>query len=348
MKHKKILLLNRRKTPNLYSIENVNTSLYSCFHRSTDILISSKDLPFPTKPHFFLLNCLYALYQSIYFDLVHQTGDSHYVLPFCLFSKRLLTIHDLRQLSTYKGIKHRVYKFLWFYLPTLFSSRIICISSFTHLALLKSFPHTADKSTIIHNPLRNEFFVNPPASQEKNIFNATRPLHFLIVGTRSNKNANLSLHLLSYIKTSFIVNVVGRKADLAKEHIINTRSSGFCRELNFYENISNKSLITLYDYSHFLLFLSSYEGFGLPILEAQSRGVIPIVNNIEPMSSLCSSDNALLFNSLSISYMAPRLITLLDQPELCAKLCANAYRNACHHHPEYAANSYLSLYLSSL
>ena len=67
--------------------------------------------------------------------------------------------------------------------------------------------------------------------------------------------------------------------------------------INFknYVGISLKSLINKYIKCDILVFTSVYEGFGLPILEAQKIGRPVITSNIQPMKYVAGK-GALLVN----------------------------------------------------
>ena len=74
-------------------------------------------------------------------------------------------------------------------------------------------------------------------------------------------------------------------------------------------NLSNEELLEEYDKASIFLFPSLAEGFGLPIVEAQSRGCIVITSNIEPMRSVLGKDGGVLVNPYDINEIAKGIIT---------------------------------------
>ena len=51
-------------------------------------------------------------------------------------------------------------------------------------------------------------------------------------------------------------------------------------------DISNNKMRNIYANNDILLMVSKYEGFGMPIIEAQSSGTVVITSDIEPMKSI--------------------------------------------------------------
>ena len=66
-----------------------------------------------------------------------------------------------------------------------------------------------------------------------------------------------------------------------------------------YINISERKLIDCYNQARLLLFPSLYEGFGLPIIEAQKMCVPVITSNISPMKNIVNN-SAILINPKDI------------------------------------------------
>ena len=67
-----------------------------------------------------------------------------------------------------------------------------------------------------------------------------------------------------------------------------------------YINISDKKIKNLYEKNDILLMASYYEGFGMPIIEAQASGMVVVTSNKEPMRSVAGG-SALLVNPKNIN-----------------------------------------------
>ena len=85
---------------------------------------------------------------------------------------------------------------------------------------------------------------------------------------------------------------------------INENQIKYLREnkINYknYINVSENVLMSFYNQAMVLLFPSLYEGFGLPIIEAQRMCVPVITSNISPMKEIVNK-SAILVNPKDIN-----------------------------------------------
>jgi mannosyltransferase len=149
------------------------------------------------------------------------------------------------------------------------SEYIICISETTKKDLLK-FVKGIDENKIhvIYNGVSGDYYV---VDKKKCV---SQYGDFIIyVGLRTGyKNFNLAV--LAAKKTKLNLVIVGNKLT-KQENIFLNKELG--KEHFFSLNkISNKDLNLLYNQAYCLLYPSLYEGFGLPVLEAQKAGC-PVV-----------------------------------------------------------------------
>lgn len=105
-------------------------------------------------------------------------------------------------------------------------------------------------------------------------------------GTDFHKNLDTLIAALEGIKCKLVVLVkmTSAQCNLAKEkHVVYK---------NYY-NISNEEVYDLYKSADIVTFVSSYEGFGMPIIEGQCTGRIVITTNKEPMNWVAGKNCAL-------------------------------------------------------
>lgn len=79
--------------------------------------------------------------------------------------------------------------------------------------------------------------------------------------------------------------------------------------------VSDEELAKLYASAEFLLMPSLYEGFGFPIIEAQSFGVPVIASNCSSMPEV-AGDGALLIDPTNVSEIADAILRLHKNPDL--------------------------------
>lgn len=192
-------------------------------------------------------------------QIVHITSDMYFIVPFLLGKKIIITIHDIGRYKELTGMKKLIYKCLWLSLPAKLADIIITVSDYTSRDILDHISRNLEKKIIrIYNPLP-EIFV--PAEKE---FNNARPV-LLQVGTIPNKNVENVIRALSDIPCHLIL--IGRLSDeqqkLLKKHKI--------QYSNFF-GLDYKEVYEQYAGSDIVLFISSFEGFGMPVIEANAAG----------------------------------------------------------------------------
>ena len=262
-------LFRRYNRLNGPSIENVYSSLADGL-LGYDIEIIKEELPCDSSSLRFLVkNIIYS--RRLRYDLIHVTGDCHYVLPFLRAKKKILTIHDLGILHDKGRLKKIFFLVFWFYLPIIFSSSITVISRSVYLEVISLFPYSwvKDKLYVVPNPL--PVLTLPPLSKNSCLSDF---MTVLVIGSTQNKNLKR------------IFRVLGRRRDV-KVIYVGRYSTAIMKEMQRVDNlivhqdVDQERLEGFYRRSDVLLFPSLYEGFGLPILEAQYYGCNVITSSLD-------------------------------------------------------------------
>lgn len=188
-----------------------------------------------------------------------------FIPPLKSAKKKVVFVHDLCHLHYYGKTKRMYYEFVLKKLYT-FVDKIVCISEFTKNEFMEWSGIIEDKIVVIPNGIEPDFAsISPPK-----VFN--RPYFFYPGNRRTYKNVPLMV-------TAFFTAKMHRKGfDLlltgAKDDNLVRIASSFCGEpnLKFLGDISEKELVGYYKGSTGVLYLSKYEGFGLPLLEAMACG----------------------------------------------------------------------------
>ncbi|TRO64271.1 glycosyltransferase [Christiangramia sabulilitoris] len=196
--------------------------------------------------------------------LIHITGDIHYVAINPL-KKTILTIHDVG--SAIRGHKFEKFskKLIWFWLPGFFVNKITVISLHTQKEVLEIMPWVKHKIVVIPNPVNTTLEYYPKR------FNSQNP-KILHLGTKENKNLeNTILGLKDIQCTLQIVGVLSsRQKSLLQKYGVNWEN---------YFNLPYKEIKHLYENCDIVSFISKYEGFGMPIIEAQKVGRVIITSS---------------------------------------------------------------------
>jgi glycosyltransferase involved in cell wall biosynthesis len=91
--------------------------------------------------------------------------------------------------------------------------------------------------------------------------------------------------------------------------------------------MSDQQLATLYAHALFLAMPSLYEGFGLPLLEATSRGVPVLTSNIASMPEV-AGDAGVLVSPVDVDSIARGLAQMLGEPKFRSELAGRALASA--------------------
>jgi glycosyltransferase involved in cell wall biosynthesis len=202
-------------------------------------------------------------------DVNHITGDVHFLSILLRPSKTVLTIHDCVTLDRLTGFKYKVFNFFWYWLPAKRAVVITVISESTKKELLRHLGRGSWPIVVIPN------FVSPGFKFSKKPFFSACPV-VLQIGTKSNKNIERVAAALKGIDCKLVI--IGK---LTPSQITVLESNKIDYE-NFF-GVSRESLIIHYQKCDLVMFASLYEGFGLPILEAQAVGRPVITSNLFSM-----------------------------------------------------------------
>jgi mannosyltransferase len=150
------------------------------------------------------------------------------------------------------------------------------------------------KIEIIHNGVSNDYFpIQTYSSLELEFFNKSKlqENYVIYIGTRTNyKNFNFVVELVKEIKNLKLV-VVGNQLTNAEKKLFN---ADLYQRTVIFTGISNLELNLLYTNATALVYPSSYEGFGIPILEAMKAGCPVVALDNSSISEVAGNAGILL------------------------------------------------------
>ncbi len=107
--------------------------------------------------------------------------------------------------------------------------------------------------------------------------------------------------------------------------------------------LSEEEVINEYNKSDLLAFVSTLEGFGMPIIEANVIGRAVITSNITAMPEV-AGDAAHYINPFSIQDIHHGFVKLINDKDYRNKLIEKGYENSARFSPKNIAQQYAQLY----
>lgn len=319
-----ITYLYRKPSPRFHSIEKVFDLVKKGLgnrraHR--DHYLSRDNGGFRNK----ILNILEV--RRIRAEVLHVTGDVYYTT--LLFRGRLiLTIHDIGEI--YKGnfLRRWLIKMLWFQLPARKAEYITFISESSKNEFVRQIKVDENKLLVIHNPLGTDYqFMEPNAHQKP---------HLLQIGTKSNKNLEHLIEAIANIPCH--LHIIGRLSTV-QQQLLKSKNIDYSND----HGISEEQVIKHYRNSDIVCYVSTYEGFGLPIIEAQASGR-PVVSSPIPPSKEVSGDAVLYADPQNPSDIGDKIRRLINDRELYNDLVQRGVKNAERFRLQPIADQFLELY----
>lgn len=237
---------------------------------------------------------------------------------------RVTVTHDLYfnvSPGSYKA-HHRLWWKLFYPLTCRSASSIICVSENTRQDLLRYFPQFAEKTTVIaEGPCLTVPQGIDSDAQKRQSFG------LFVANVSPNKGADTlvkALGLLRGCQREIDVKHVGADNEGKFARLVATIPEGVAPVSLGY--VSDTELSALYRQARFLAFPSRYEGFGLPVIEAQAHGT-PVIASDIPVLREVAGDGAVYFPAGDASELARHMYALLNNDKMFSELSEKALQN---------------------
>ena len=320
------VLFIERKNADTPSIETVFRRLAEGI-KDLGLIPEFEKLPFGNGARGILQNL--SRYRPRPADVYHITGHVQYIALVLPRDKTILTVHDLRILEIRKGLRRAFLKKLLFDWPVRRLNWVTTISEKTRSDLVRMTGVDPDKIVVIGNPLPNEY------KFDRRPFNEALPV-FLHIGTGPHKNLERVIQAVDGLAVH--LRVIGelspeqsRMLDAADLEFSNVRS------------LPAEQMLQEYRKADAVVFCSLFEGFGLPIIEAQAIGRPVITSSISPMAEV-AGDGAVLVDPSSVVEIRSAIQRVMADAALRAEMVEKGQKNVERFRLNKIAEQYADLY----
>jgi glycosyltransferase involved in cell wall biosynthesis len=211
--------------------------------------------------------------------------------------KTVVTVHDLgsEYLPQMHQLKQRIYLRFMQKFQLKSATKIIAVSKATKQDLVERVGIDPNKIEVIYEGYDKDLFKTTKADA---FANSLKP-YYLFVGTiQPRKNLERLIKAFSKMNNNSLV-IVGQAGWMSEKIYHLPKELGIEDMVKFLGYVPDDKLPALYSGAIALVFPSLFEGFGLPILEAQTCGCPVITSNISSMPEVAGK-GAILVNPYSV------------------------------------------------
>jgi glycosyltransferase involved in cell wall biosynthesis len=323
----RIVHFQRKPVSDMFSIERLFSSLRGAMHELGQEVVPAV-APYPSKGLLRrIANIVWAARNQG--NVNHITGDVHFLALGLRGERTVLTIHDCHSLERLNGIRRWLLKMLWFDLPIRRAAIVTAISEETKRQLLRYVRVPDDKIEVIPDAVSPVFRPSPKT------FNAKYP-RILHIGTKPNKNLPRLLEALKGMPCR--LRVIGVLDDQQRRELT---ASGV--NYDSQSNLSELDLYRAYCDADVVCFASTYEGFGMPIIEAQVVERPVVTSNCSSMPEV-AGDGACLVDPFDTRSIRDGLQRVIQDAEYRERIVAAGRTNRERFSLVQVARRYMSLY----
>jgi len=236
---------------------------------------------------------------------------------------------DLVSVHRHDGWRRAFLLFFWYRLPVRRAAVVSVISEATKADLLRHIRIDARRVRVVSCCVSHAF--TPSAKR----FDAEKPI-VLVVGTGPNKNVERIAQALQGI--SCHLRVIG---NLNRRQLSALGECGV--EYSFVRGITDAEIVNEYRQCDMVIFPSTYEGFGLPIVEAQATGR-PVITSTACSMPEVAGGAACLVDPWDVASIREGVLKVIADPVYREELVRRGLENVERFRPQKIARAYADIY----
>ncbi|WP_179222938.1 glycosyltransferase family 4 protein [Pontibacter ummariensis] len=321
----KIKLFLRPQRRGAYSVENLFQTLYPYMKEEAELYTLQGE----SKGWLGRMKMLQEVRCNKSLNVNHITGEVNFIALALPKNNTVLTIHDVESLHRSNFWATYLLRLLWLKLPVQRVKFITVVSEQTKQRLLEQVAVDPFKIEVIPNPVSEAYTYSPKP------FNTIQP-NILQIGTKKNKNLANIIKAVAGLPCK--LTIIGELSEsqrnlLQKYHVPFENKAALTKE----------QLVEEYRRADIVSFVSTFEGFGMPIVEANAVGRVVLTSNISSMPEV-AGDAAFLVDPYDVKDIRRGFERLLQDEQLRSRLIQNGLENVKRYRPQEIAGKYLQLY----
>lgn len=288
----------------------------------------------PPARHPFLYVLFYELSVRLF---LNKTKPDLFLAPDGLLSlgatcKQLAVVHDINYHHYPKDLKYFYSKYYNYFVPKFVkrANKIVTVSEFSKLDIANNYKVNENAISVVYNGINEGYEVlsEPKKEQVRRKYSKGLP-YFLFVGSQSPRKNLVRLieafdsfkeisgapHQLLLAGSSFWGEEKIKLALQACKH----RDS-----IQFTGRLPQSELQLIMGSAFALTFVSYFEGFGIPIIEAMQCGVPVLCSNTSCMPEI-GSDSVLYVDPFHVNDISLKMQHLYESPELVQELIKKGF-----------------------
>lgn len=290
-------------------------------------------------------------------DVIHFPYN--WSFPFRKTTPSILTIHDVIPLNYREAMPFFTNYFLYrpgIRLAGRLNDRIATVSEFSRQDISKKTGASLNKITVIPNGLRKPFIQDEILEVElRERFQLQDGFILYVGGIHERKNVGRLIRAFAKLvreenfpgKLLATGSVSGAPYQEKMKAILDgvVQETGMGERVVFTGFVTDEELETLMRMTHFMIYPSLYEGFGMPLLEAMQVGTPVITSNLTAMPEVAGGA-ALLVDPFNVEDIKGTMAKLLGDGELRGEMIRKGIEVAKGYSWQRTSEEYLALYES--
>lgn len=281
-------------------------------------------------------------------DLYHGLSNE---IPTGLAKKGIpsvVTIHDLiflRFPELYKSIDRSIYTYK-FKQACLRSDKIVAISRQTQRDIQNYFDIPESKVEIVYqgcDPLFSKEIPEAIQSSVRDKYEIQGPYILYVGSIEARKNLLLLIEALKGLKENISVVAIGKRTPYADTVETYIRENNLGGRIKLLHNIPFSELPAFYHMATLFVYPSFFEGFGIPILEAQLAG-IPVIAATGSCLEEAGGPGALYTDPRNAHELRGLIESVLNEPKLADAMRKEGKEYAKNFTPRKLADDMMRLY----